>query len=193
MTKTSKNKKPSLKKVLFEYGLHLWLLLFIANVVIFYVAQYHVHGQTCFTTAQIQSDTRCLYILNNKVYSKGSRSSPHQGHPCGSDVTSVIPASHTNDAVNHLDPNYVGDICAATTPTPSPSPTPTISPTPQPSTIPSPQCLGSCISPGASVSAIPSLAIGSGSASGKGFGVELLTLLLLFFKVLADAFGVGGH
>ncbi|MGI8420349.1 MAG: hypothetical protein ACR2LN_06960 [Candidatus Levyibacteriota bacterium] len=210
MTKI-KAKKVSLKKVLFEYGLHIWVLLFLVNIVIFYVVQYHANGQTCLSKAQVSSDTRCLYILSNKIYEKGSRGSPHQGHPCGSDVTSVVPSSHTSGATTYLDPNYVGDICSATatntttnttntttSPAPATSPAPIATKVPSPSptvtVVPSPQCLGaSCISPGASIAASPSpiipnlsLTPSSGSTSNA---TSILTLLLLFLKALIGMFG----
>ena len=202
MTK-AKAKKVSLKKVLFEYGIHFWVLLFFINIVIFYVAQYHANGQTCFSTPQVSSDNRCLYILNNKVYEKGTRSSPHNGHPCGSDVTSVVPSSHTSNAATYLDPNYVGDICSATSTntttntTTSPVPTTPVAPSPvsSVSTVPNPQCLGaSCISPGVSPSVgpspsiIPNLSLSPTSGSG-GDSASLLELLLLFFKTLLGLLG----
>lgn len=130
--------KKRIKKIFFSYGVHLWLLLFLMNVAIFYVARFYSMGQTCFTPAQVSSDNRCLYILNGKVYEKGSRNSPHQGHSCGSDVTSVLPPSHMADQATYLLPNYVGDICTAQptatpvppTNTPIPTATPINTPTP---------------------------------------------------------------
>ena len=95
-----------------------------------------VHSQTCFTQTSIASDSRCLYVYNNRVYEKGSRSSPHQNHPCGMDVTSIIPATHQADVVFYLDPNYRGNICAPATNTPKPTTPPT--PTPQPASTSAP-------------------------------------------------------
>jgi len=149
--KKAKNSKPSIKKVLLGYGFHIWFLLFLVNVVIFYTLQYNTHGQTCLTSAQVQSDSRCLYILNGKVYEKGTRSSPHQGHPCGTDVTSIIPSFHTSGAATYLDPNYVGDICVA-------QPSPTVAPSTAPSTVPSQAVTSTTPStaPSSAVSIIPS-------------------------------------
>jgi hypothetical protein len=163
-----KTKKLSVKKIIVGYGFHIWFLLFLVNVVIFYTTQYHARSQTCFTPAQVQADSRCLYILSKKVYVKGTRNAPHQGHACGTDVTSIIPSFHASSPATYLDPNYVGDICTAPTitptitpsltptssptPSPSPSPTPTITPTVIPTKpaggVPSPACLGAgCITP----------------------------------------------
>ena len=128
-------------KFFFEYGLHLWLIVFAMNVALFYAAHFYSIGKTCFTTAQVASDNRCLYIWSGKVYEKGSRSSPHQGHPCGTDVTSIIPPSHIASQAKYLLPNYVGDICTATvqpTSTPTPKPTNTPVPTAKPTDTPVP-------------------------------------------------------
>ena len=76
-----------------------------------------VHSAACLTRQQVSSDSRCLYIMNNNVYQKGSRSSPHKGHPCGTDVTSIIPSFHTDTPSRYLTPNLVGPICTQPTPT----------------------------------------------------------------------------
>lgn len=138
MAKTKHHKKKNLKTLFFAYGLHLWLMVFTINVAVFYVAHFYSLGKTCFTPQQVQSDNRCLYIMAGKVYEKGTRNSPHQGHPCGTDVTSVVPPSHTGNPASYLIPTYVGDICSATTaPTtaPPPKPTNTLAPTLAPTTM----------------------------------------------------------
>lgn len=94
------------------------------------------YAQTCFTRQQVSSDGRCLYVMNNKVYEKGSRSEPHQGHPCGTDVTSMIPVTHQMNIPTYLTPNYKGDICVAPTPTRVPTPTTRPTATPSPSPLP---------------------------------------------------------
>lgn len=181
--KKTKTNKPSVKKVLLGYGLHIWFLLFLVNVVVIYVTQYHARGQTCFTKAQVATDSRCLYILSNKVYDKGSRKSPHHGHPCGTDVTSVVPSSHRNSAASYLNPNYVGDICVAPPVVPTATPTPT-------AVIPSPQCLGSCTTI-SQPQTFPTLNSGSpGSAGGTQSGGSsgnnggILALLLAILQLL---------
>ena len=108
---------------------------------VFYLKTIHyIYGQTCFTPQTAASDSRCLYILQGKVYEKGTRSKPHQGNSCGTDVTSIIPSFHFSDLAKYLDPNYVGNICTVQpTPTPTvPIPTPTLQPSPtnQPTSVP---------------------------------------------------------
>lgn len=91
------------------------------------------------TIAQVTSDSRCLYIVANQVYQKGSRDAPHQGHPCGTDVTAILPASHVNDKAGRLLPNYIANVCAAATPTPTPKPTATPTPKPTATMTPTPK------------------------------------------------------
>ena len=137
MAKSTHHKKKRFRKIFFEYGLHLWLMVFTINVAVFYVAHFYSLGKTCFTPTQVQSDNRCLYILGGKVYEKGTRNSPHQGHPCGTDVTSVVPPSHSGNPASYLIPNYLGDICTAPqAPTAAPQPKPTNIPLPQPTAPP---------------------------------------------------------
>lgn len=81
----------------------------------------------------MQSDSRCLYSYNGNVYEKGSRSRPHHGHDCGSDVTTVMPSGHVRNMARYLDPNLVGSICAsAPEVTNTPTPTRVITNTPVP-------------------------------------------------------------
>ncbi len=76
-----------------------------------------VFAQTCMSREQVSSDNRCLYVASDKVYEKGTRTDPHQDHPCGTDVTSILPVTHTMDIPTRLTPNYVANICANPTPT----------------------------------------------------------------------------
>ncbi|MGI8420351.1 MAG: dockerin type I domain-containing protein [Candidatus Levyibacteriota bacterium] len=141
MAKISKHHKKKLTKIFFEYGLHLWIVVFIMNVALFYAVNFYSLGKTCITPQQVQSDNRCLYILNGKVYEKGTRNDPHQGHPCGTDVTSVLPPSHTNNPAMYLLPNYIGDVCSVqptTPPPPQPTAKPTNTPPPPPTQVPAP-------------------------------------------------------
>lgn len=126
----------------FKIILKPFLLLAVVSsfTAIFYLLRIAVYSQTCFTVAQIQADTRCLYILSNKVFQKGTRTSPHKGHPCGMDVTSIIPSFHQNSPALYLDPNYKGNLCTTLpTNTPIPTRTPTRTPTrsPTPTRLPS--------------------------------------------------------
>jgi len=65
------------------------VMIVTANLGLAYVIRYFSRAQTCFTKEEVASDSRCLYIWDNKVFEKGTRSSPHQGHPCGMDVSSL--------------------------------------------------------------------------------------------------------
>ncbi len=80
---------------------------------------------SCVASSSIASDSRCLYVMNGNVYQKGSKSSPHQGHPCGMDVSSIIPSFHIADVAKYLDPNLVGSVCAQEQSTPTNTPAPT--------------------------------------------------------------------
>lgn len=128
--------KKKLFSLLKKYTVFIIFILFMANVGILTVIRLRSKAQTCFTQASINSDSRCLYILSGKVYEKGTRASPHHSHPCGQDVTSILPASHLNAMMSYLDPNYKGDVCtvvptATEAPTQAPSSTfvPTVIPT----------------------------------------------------------------
>lgn len=129
------------RRFISKHSLFLLTLSFTVTMSIFYVMHFRIIAATCMTKAQVQSDSRCLYIYSGKIYQKDSRSSPHHGHACGTDVTSVLPSSHSNSAASFLTPNYVADICPATTNTPTPTPTtppsqstPTLTPAPGSST-----------------------------------------------------------
>lgn len=124
-------------KVFIEYGIHLWIVLFIANIALLYAVHFFIIGATCMTSQQVQTDTsRCLYIYGQQVFSVGSQGNPHHGHPCGSNVTTVIPSSHVGNQASYLLPNYVADLCSNSTPSTAPSATPI--------TVPSPGCIGAC-------------------------------------------------
>lgn len=111
------------RHVLSKLSLILIAISFTFTISIGYIMHFKIIAATCMTKIQVQSDSRCLYIYSGKVYQKGSRSSPHHGHACGTDVTSVLPSSHSNSVASFLTPNYVSDICPATTNTPTPTPT----------------------------------------------------------------------
>lgn len=131
--KIKRNKLTSiLKRKNFLLQWSLYSGLFILLMTAFY-AGYSIYiraSASCMTVAQVQSDSRCLYIVTTQIYEKGSRSSPHHAHPCGSDVTNVLPASHLGNIAFYLTPNFRANVCpaVANTPTPLP-PTPTHTPT----------------------------------------------------------------
>ena len=136
MFSTKKNRLLKLSLIFLLTPLTIWLIWQ-------YGYNYPIAAQTCFTTAQVHSDSRCLYILQNHVFEKGSKSSPHQGYPCGSDVTAYIPSFHfTNQYILintiTLDPKDRGEICSnpTATPTPTSTPIPTNTPAATPTTGP---------------------------------------------------------
>lgn len=120
------------------FGVYIFILLFAGNLVAAYVMHFYVLGASCMTIAQVSSDNRCLYIASGKVYEKATRAAPHQAHPCGTDVTAILPADHLNNPAAYLLPNYIANICAAATPTPIPTstPKPTATVTPKPTSTP---------------------------------------------------------
>lgn len=120
--------------LLSRLGLQVLFLVFLANTTVIYVARYIIHGQTCMSAAEVQSDSRCLYIYQNNIYEKGTRSRPHQGNDCGTDVSSVIKQTHILEPAYYLDPNLVSTVCSEVQPTATPIPQP--SATPQPTAVP---------------------------------------------------------
>lgn len=134
--------KPFTVKTIIIY-LNALLLLMLIGGGTYYAVRLYTRGQTCYSPSQVQQDSRCLYIYKDMVFEKGTKDAPHQGIPCGTDVTSQIPDSHILDKVGHLDPNYQGAVCAnqpAATATPQPSPTsaPTNTPIPAATNTPFP-------------------------------------------------------
>lgn len=122
-----------------KYSVLIFIGLFVANLLLIHSIRVYIRSQSCLSRDQINSDSRCLYILGNRVFNKGSRAEPHQGHACGSDVSALIPSTHQLVPTHYLDPNYVGDVCADAPASPSPSPDPSPDPTPQSNPSPSPQ------------------------------------------------------
>jgi hypothetical protein len=131
-----KNRK-KLLKVFVEYGIHLWVILITVNLAVLYAVHFFIMGATCMTAQQVSSDSRCLYIWGQQIYQIGSRPSGHHGHPCGTDVTTVMPSSHTSNQASYLLPNYVANVCTAVAPTPTATPKPA-SPTAKPTNTPIP-------------------------------------------------------
>lgn len=128
-----------------RYWLSILLVIFIANIGLLYAIRMYGLAQTCFTKEQVVSDNRCLYIWSNKVFEEGTKSRPHRGHPCGMDVTAIIPGFHLSDMVKYMDPGYLGSICtgavvptSTTVPTQMPSETPVPTNTPVPTRTPVP-------------------------------------------------------
>lgn len=132
--KESAKQLKQLREFFRRYTFSLIFILFMANIGLLVIIRLFGRAEGCFTPEAISSDSRCLYILNGKVFEKGTRDLPHNAHPCGEDVTSILPASHLAGIVTYLDPNYKGDICTAAAPTITEIPTQA----PQPTDIPQP-------------------------------------------------------
>ncbi len=131
------------QKILRTYWIHLLFIFFMINYVITRVIQLNFFAANCMSRAQMQSDSRCLYSYNGNIYQKGSKSKPHHGHACGSDVTTVMPSGHIRNMARYLDPTLVSSVCTdapantATpthTATPRPTNSPTVTSTPKPTT-----------------------------------------------------------
>jgi hypothetical protein len=68
--------------------------------------------EACMAIADVQAErSRCLYIYMTNVYTYGSYPNKHSEHPCGADVTIVMPPSHKNNANTYLLPYIVDSLC----------------------------------------------------------------------------------
>lgn len=121
--------------VLGKYTLLILILLFLANIILLQAIRVYIISQTCMTREQVAASNKCLYILGNKIFEKGTKNNPHKGHPCGIDVTAFIPGFHLADMAQYLDPSYTAEICSAN---PTPTPLPTLLATPLPTPVPTP-------------------------------------------------------
>ncbi len=129
-------KKPGTSKIVYIVLSSLMVVAFGLGGT-YYTVRYFLQAQSsCFTPQDVQNDSRCLYILNGKVYEKGTHDAPHHGHPCGTDITSELPDFHANNPAMYLDPNLKGTICDGAQPQPTATPTETPSPTPSPTQQP---------------------------------------------------------
>lgn len=152
------------KQHFLTFGVYVFIFLFAGNLIATYIMHFYVLGVSCMTVAQVSSDNRCLYIASGKVYEKATRAAPHQGHPCGTDVTAVLPADHLDNPASYLLPNYVANICAVATPTPTPKPTatPTLKPTNTPTPTVKPSATSTPIptaKPNATATSVPTTAV----------------------------------
>ncbi len=86
-------------------------LIFAANYAVTRSTQLHLYAQSCLTKSQIQTDSRCLYIYGTDVYEIGSKTNPHRSHPCGMDVTSIMPNTHFTKVSKYLTPQLAGSLC----------------------------------------------------------------------------------
>ncbi len=112
-----------MKKFIKRHILIIIAVFVVANSSILYL--YFSNAASCMDQAMINADTRCLYVYNNNVYQKGSKSSPHQGVGCGRNVDSIIPSLHfSGSTFTKFNSAKIATFCAnGETPIPSTSPT----------------------------------------------------------------------
>ena len=120
------------------YGAQIIIILILTNIITYISIRYISKAQSCMTKDQIVASDRCLYIFENSVYEKGEKNNPHKGHPCGMDVTSIIPESHNLLISIYLEPNKISQVCSEQPPTPTDTPTPTSTPSPTSTNTPAP-------------------------------------------------------
>jgi hypothetical protein len=137
VTKKNRFKKMTAWSFIKLYGPGIIFVLLTVNYGVLRTVQLSYYAQSCMTTNQVSADSRCLYIYGTNIYQKGSRSNTHYGHPCGSDVTSVMPGGHSSRAAQYLDPTLVGAVCSST-PTPTQMQSPTATPRPSATNTPRP-------------------------------------------------------
>lgn len=136
--RTSARVSPA-KKILKAFWFHIVFLILLVNYIVTRQIQLRYYAKNCISQDRVQSDARCLYTYFGNVYQKGTRNNPHQGNPCGSDVSTIIPSSHSHNIAEYLDPNLVGSLCSdEITPTPTSTPIPESTPTrtPTPTRVP---------------------------------------------------------
>lgn len=121
---------PSQKQFLKTYWIHLLFIAALLNFGVLRSLQLRFMASTCMSTDQVKNDSRCLYIYGAQVYEKGTKSKPHKGHTCGTDITSVMPAFHIQDMARYMDPNLIANVCTSVVPTNTPVPQATNTPVP---------------------------------------------------------------
>lgn len=135
-----------MKKFIKKHIILIIAIFVVANSSALYL--YFSNAAPCMDQAMINADSRCLYVYNNNVYQKGSKSSPHQGVGCGKNVDSSIPSLHfSGGTLTKFNSAKIATFCAngqTPAPTTSPTPRPTASPSPRPTTTasPSPTAIG---------------------------------------------------
>ncbi len=108
----------SLKSVTKKYVIQLIIIFVLANSgVALYL--YSKASGTCMTQAQINADTRCLYVYNNSVYEMGTKNSPHAGHNCGTNFDSTnMPSFHfSGSTLTKFNGKLIAPFCTGVQPT----------------------------------------------------------------------------
>lgn len=153
MTKQKYRKGINLIRTVLSLGLHIWVILLVANILLIYSVRFYTHGTVCLNRKQVIADNRCLYIWGNRVYQQGIVATLNPKPACGSDITHKLPASVIANEAKYIIPNFAADLCqpdtlasvqTALSPVPSasiaPSPSEAIFPsnTPEPTATPTP-------------------------------------------------------
>lgn len=130
-------KRSKLLKAVRQYIIQIIVFVLVANSGIAFLIFSKAQNSNCMYQDQISSDSRCLYIYNNEVYLKGTKSNPHQGVDCGINVDSIIPDLHfSGNIAGDFNGAKIGSYCGATAPTQAPTEAPTAVPTQQPTDAP---------------------------------------------------------
>jgi|SRR5579885_2862706 len=115
MKRKRKLQKPTILSFLLTYGLHIWLLLLLANVIVLAAVQFSTHASNCLNQQQVNQDNRCLYIYNGQVYEEGTRSQPYLGVTCGSDLSKTLAKSQIANLAHILSSAPVANFCSSST------------------------------------------------------------------------------
>ncbi|MEK7168725.1 MAG: hypothetical protein AAB778_01820 [Patescibacteria group bacterium] len=133
----------TIKKLVKKYTVHLIIIFFLANTSIALLIFSKAASNQCMTQTEIDSDSRCLYVYQNYVYEKGTRSKPHKGHACGMNVDSIMPNLHfVGSVLTKFNNTKIAPFCTGTNPTTTPTATATATttatqqPTEQPTQTP---------------------------------------------------------
>lgn len=115
-----------LKKLVKKYLIQLIIIFLLANSTIALLIFTKAQSSSCMTQAQIDSDSRCLYVYQSWVYEKGTRDKPHKGHQCGMNVDSIIPNLHlVGSVLTKFNNDKVAPFCTTVDPTQTPTTAPT--------------------------------------------------------------------
>jgi hypothetical protein len=119
-----------LKKFLKKYIIHLIIIFVLANSTIALLVFSKAQSTPCMTQSDINSDSRCLYIYHNDIYSKGTKRNPHQGADCGTNVDTSIPKLHfSGNTFSKFNEAKIATFCTGPQPTTPPTAPPTQAPT----------------------------------------------------------------
>lgn len=141
--------KPTIRKFIIKYWVHLLILGFLAGFVVRQTVRYFAAADNCISQEQwttMSQDHGHCYVQYDRngiqeVWEppKDDSGWTHKENQiCGTNITSIIPASHLAEPnkYTNIGARFVGTIGACAVPTNTPAPTET--PTPIPTDIPTP-------------------------------------------------------